>query len=76
MHITSGRLHSNGQANRICRFEDLGANYFMAELGPLRHPYTVGRHPTEAEAQAEADQIMSDGGHACSGECTPWEPVS
>lgn len=68
------RTHSNGHAVRIHRFTESGRDFFMAEIGAIVH--VVGRHTTEAAAQAEADLIMREAGRSCSDACLPWTPIA
>ena len=67
--VVSGRSHEQGPVVRVLRFNENGDEYFMAEALELR---TVGRHRTEADAQAEADRII---GHDCTADCSPWRAV-
>ena len=67
----SGRTHNNGRSIRIYRDIENDREIFYADLGPEVN--VVGRHATEAAAQAEADEIMTNAGHACSDACTSWE---
>ena len=76
MTRVSGRTHAGGTVSVIMRFEEAGRTYYTPQFAPPSKVPVTGRRKTEAEAQAEADQIMAANGHVCGGGCSPWAPIS
>jgi hypothetical protein len=76
MNRVWGRTHDGGIVALVRRFVEKGETFYVPQFHPPSQISVSGRHPTEHDAQQEADRILAAHGHSCTVKCSRWAPFS